>query len=126
MIHTDHIFDAAVKTEATPTKLAGGVTVTRDAPNAVGCHDADGDPTGASMPHVKAEAPNGPKSAPAFLNCSIKEEREAALEEPLAEALLQGLAPFPLLQCMALLVTWHLNICPSVSCTERKLSALRM
>ncbi|KAK9837753.1 hypothetical protein WJX74_004265 [Apatococcus lobatus] len=83
---------SAIKTEATPTKLAGGVMVTRDAPNAVGlgCLAAEQDPTGASMPHVKAEAADGQMSAPAHVNCSLKEEQEAALEEGLAEALLQG------------------------------------
>lgn len=89
--------NAAVKTEATPTKLAGGVTVTRNAPDAVGlgCPAAEADPAGASMPQVKAEPPQGPASAPALLTCSVKEERDAALEEPLAEALLQGLSTSP-------------------------------
>lgn len=96
---------AAVKTEATPTKLAGGVTVTRNAPEAVGLGGlaAEADPAGASVPQIKAEAPQGPASAPAHLNCSIKEEREAALAEPLAEAVLQGLSPCPCHLCFPLL-----------------------
>ena len=98
----NQLVDAAVKTEATPTKLAGGVTVTRNAPDAVGrgCSAAEADPAGASMPQVKAEPPTGPASAPAHLSCSVKEERDAALQEPLAEALLQGLSPCPCRHCM--------------------------
>ncbi len=87
---------AAAKTATTPVKLEGGILVTRDAPNATGLATLEeaGGAAASSTPHVdavKAEPAPGPRSAPAFVSADVKEEREAALESPLPEALSQGL-----------------------------------
>ena len=101
---------AAAKTAATPMKLEGGVLVTRDAPNATGLASLaeQGGAAGRATPHVddvKAEPPTGPRSAPAFVSADVKEEREAALEIALPQALSQGhMLPQPPLLYVKLLM----------------------
>ncbi|KAK9859870.1 hypothetical protein WJX84_002821 [Apatococcus fuscideae] len=85
---------AAAKAETAAVKLEGGVTVTREAPNAAGLAslEEEGGPNSTGVPAVdavKAEPPTAAMSAPACIKVDVQEEREAALKEPLPEALSQ-------------------------------------